>query len=137
MLNPSSRYINIPYKGRIDSQQLSSIINSLVSDTSMLLNAVLQLQDYFNNSMIVGFTLSYDTQNLVVSSESGYLMRSGVQKHYTPAALSLKTALSAGDVIYLDTVANALTLQANSSTVALGTYIGNGFDYSVRPGISL
>lgn len=137
MLNPSSRYINIPYKGRIDSQQLSSTINSLVSDISMLLNAVLQLQDYFNNSMIVGFTLSYDTQNLVVSSTSGYLIQSGVQKHYTPAALSLTSALSAGDVIYLDTVANTLTLQENSSTVALGTYVGNGFDYSVRPSISL
>ncbi len=137
MLSPSSRYINIPYKGKIDSQQLSSAINSLISDTSMLLNAVLQLQDYFNNSMISGFTISYDTQNLIVSATSGYMMQSGVQKHYIPSSLTLTTALSSGDIIYIDTVANTLVTASNSNTVALATYVGNGFDYSVRPNISL
>lgn len=137
MLSPSSRYTNIPYKGKIDSQQLSSSINGLVSDISMLLNAVLQLQDYINNSMIYGFTLSYDTQNLIVSSTPGYLMQSGVQKHYTPTSLTLSEALTAGDAIYIDTVSNTLTNTANSSTTVLGTYVGNGFDYSARPSILL
>jgi hypothetical protein len=137
LLKLSSRYVNIPYKGRIDSQNLSSILNNMVSDINSILNSILKIQDFISNSIISGFTISYDSSNLIVSSDSGYITKNGVQEHYTPSALSLQSALTAGDVVYLDTVANTLTLTSNSNTVALAEYTGNGFDYSVRPILSL